>query len=125
MSSRGFLRLQFMGIGTMLMGMLVMVSAFLFFDCRSPRCSWNKKFISTISLLWIVSGASIFLIAYILSRRDGNGSYREIPSSQVIEGAINPVPGLCQYQQDTKGQMKDPPPPYSSQEKPPPYGSSV
>ncbi|XP_047486895.1 uncharacterized protein LOC125037743 [Penaeus chinensis] len=122
MSSRSQLRLQYIGVGTMLMGVLIMTSLFLFNDCRSKTCSREKNFVSVFSFLWIVSGASILLIAFLQPRRD-IGQYRNIPSTQVNEGTIYPVPGSCQYQQGAKCQVEDPPPPYQGLETspPPPY----
>ncbi|XP_069993236.1 uncharacterized protein [Penaeus vannamei] len=125
MSPRSLLRLQFMGVGTMLMGVLVMTSLFLFNDCRSKKCSRDKSFVSVFSFMWIVSGASILLVASLLARRDV-GQYCEIPSSQAAEGAIYPVPGSGQGQQGAKCPVEDPPPPYQGLDTSlPPYACVV
>ncbi|XP_037791621.1 uncharacterized protein LOC119586958 [Penaeus monodon] len=125
MPSRGLLRLQFMGVVAMLMGVLTMTTLLLFSDCRSTRCAREKTSVSAFSFLWIVSGASILLISLLLSRRD-IGQYSAIPSSQISESATCPVPGTCHYQEGAKNQVEDPPPPYQGLEaSPPPYGCSV
>ncbi|XP_063593936.1 uncharacterized protein LOC134770942 [Penaeus indicus] len=125
MFSRCLLRLHFVGVGTMVVGVFLMTTHFLYNDCWSTKCSQDKEFLSIFSFLWIVSGASILLLAMLLSRRD-IGQYSDIPSSQVNEGAIYPVPDSCQYQQGAKCQVEDPPPPYQGLDtSPPPYECTV
>nr|XP_027221276.1 uncharacterized protein LOC113813486 [Penaeus vannamei] len=81
---------------------------------------------SVFSFMWIVSGASILLVASLLARRESASTARSPQARRPRVGAIYPVPGSGRGREGAKCQVEDPPPPYQGLDTSlPPYACVV